>query len=220
MLGTEKAFNYYKRLRDEVKEKVDAGKGLVPNEKFRLMWYGIPLWFNMGIFNYFDEVGGVFAYEPAYNPSPWPPQGSGDPLEELAIRSLYGGTSMSSMIKAMLEQCEEYSITGAVLAFLLTCRPVYLPALEIKRVLEKEMGIPSVMIECDLVDERSYPKHRSKPEWMRLASRLCLTWKQRRRLPNMNEIFAQYCNDRHGMARKYKEETGKKSIWLFLLLVT
>ena len=160
--GTEKAYDYYKRLRDEVKAKVDAGKGLVENEKFRLMWYGIPLWFNMGIFNYFEDIGGVFAYEPAYNPSPWPAQRHEDPLEELAVRSLYGGTSMNSTVKGMLEQCEEYSITGAVLAFLLTCRPVYLPALEIKRVLEKEMGIPSVMIECDLVDERSYSEAQVK----------------------------------------------------------
>ncbi|MFO7963521.1 MAG: 2-hydroxyacyl-CoA dehydratase family protein [Desulfobacterales bacterium] len=160
--GTEKAYNYYKDLRDEVKEKVESGKGLVEKEKFRLMWYGIPLWFNMGIFNYFDEIGGVFAYEPAYNPSPWPPQTSGDPLKELAIRSLYGGTSLSSMTKAILEQCREYRINGAVLAYLLTCRPVYLPALEIKRVLEKELGIPSVMIECDLVDERSYSEAQVK----------------------------------------------------------
>ena len=70
--------------------------------------------------------------------------------------------SMNSMTKGILEQCEEYNIQGAVLAFLLTCRPVYLPALEIKRVLEKEMGIPSVMIECDLVDERSYSEAQVK----------------------------------------------------------
>jgi benzoyl-CoA reductase subunit B len=160
--GTEKAFNYYKDLRDEVKGKVDAGEGLIKNEKFRLMWYGIPLWFNMGIFNYFEEIGGVFAYEPAYNPSPWPPQREDDPLTEMAVRSLYGGTSMNSMTKGILEQCEEYNIQGAVLAFLLTCRPVYLPALEIKRVLEKELRIPSVMIECDLVDERSYSEAQVK----------------------------------------------------------
>jgi benzoyl-CoA reductase/2-hydroxyglutaryl-CoA dehydratase subunit BcrC/BadD/HgdB len=160
--GTEKAFKYYTELRDEVKAKVAAGEGLIKNEKFRLMWYGIPLWFNMGIFNYFEEIGGVFAYEPAYNPSPWPPQCDDDPLVEMAVRSLYGGTSMNSMTKGMLEQCVEYNIQGAVLAFLLTCRPVYLPAFEIKRVLEKELGIPSVMIECDLVDERSYSEAQVK----------------------------------------------------------
>jgi benzoyl-CoA reductase/2-hydroxyglutaryl-CoA dehydratase subunit BcrC/BadD/HgdB len=56
----------------------------------------------------------------------------------------------------MLEQCREYSISGGVLAYLITCRAVYLPAFELRRALEKELGIPSVLIECDLVDERYY----------------------------------------------------------------
>jgi benzoyl-CoA reductase subunit B len=160
--GTEKAYKYYQELRDEVKAKVLAGEGIVKDEKFRLMWFGIPLWFNMGIFNYFDDIGGAFAYEPAYNPSPWPQPSEGDPLTEMAIRALSSGTSMHTTMKGLVEQCQEYNIDGAVLAFLLTCRPVYLPALEIKRVLEKELGIPSVMIECDLVDERSYSEAQVK----------------------------------------------------------
>lgn len=161
--GTEKAFNYYRELRDEVKARVAAGEGTIKNEKFRLMWYGIPLWFNMGIFNYFEEIGGVFAYEPAYNPGAWPPHDpNADPLSELAARGLLGGTSMTSNVKSITEQSVEYNIQGAVLAFLLTCRPVYMPALEIKRVLAKKLDIPSVMIECDLVDERSYSEAQVK----------------------------------------------------------
>ena len=34
----------------------------------------------------------------------------------------------------------------------------------------------------------------------------------------MNEIFAQYCNNRHEMAKKYKEETGKKVYGYFCCL--
>ena len=154
--GTQKAYDYYKALRDEVKAKVDAGLGQVDNERFRLLWFGIPLWFNMGIFNYFEPIGGVFAYEPAYNPSPWPPITNGDPLQYMASRTLSVGSTMSTTIPAIVEQCREYSISGGVLAYLITCRPVYLPALELRRVLEKELGTPSVLIECDLVDERSY----------------------------------------------------------------
>jgi benzoyl-CoA reductase/2-hydroxyglutaryl-CoA dehydratase subunit BcrC/BadD/HgdB len=154
--GTEKAYHFYRELRDEVKARVEAGKGMVENEKFRLMWYGIPLWFNMSIFNYFEEIGGVFAYEPAYNPVPWPPPRNDDPLTELAVRALYDGTMVSSRIESMVEQCQEYHIDGAVMAFLLTCRPVYLPVLELKRALDERLGVPSVLIECDLVDERSY----------------------------------------------------------------
>lgn len=160
--GTEKAFNFYKELRDEVKARVVAGQGVIDNEKFRLMWMGIPLWFNMGIFNYFEDIGGVFAYEPAYNPTPWPVPSDDDPLTELAVRTLYTGSSMNSSNKSLTEQCAEFNLQGAVLASLLTCRPVYLPILEFKRILQKKADVPSVMIECDLVDERSYSEAQVK----------------------------------------------------------
>jgi len=139
-----------------VKAKVDAGKGQIENEKFRLLWYGIPTWFNMSIFNYFEPIGGVFAYEPNYNPTPWPPRGHEDPLTELAVRTLSVGTSLTSTIKSIVEQCREYRISGAVLAYLITCRPFYIPTLEVRRAIEREVGIPSVLIECDLVDERTF----------------------------------------------------------------
>jgi len=160
--GTEKAYEFYKAVRNEVRSKVEAGKGQIQNEKFRLLWYGIPLWFNMSIFNYFEDIGGVFAFEPAYNPSPWPARDNRDPLNEIVFRTLSTGSSTFSTIEAIVEHAREYKISGAVLAYLLTCRPVYLPGLEIRRALDERVGIPSVLIECDLVDERSYSEGQVK----------------------------------------------------------
>ncbi|MBU2551393.1 MAG: 2-hydroxyacyl-CoA dehydratase family protein [Proteobacteria bacterium] len=154
--GTERAYRFYQALRDEVRAKVEAGRGQIQNERFRLLWWGIPLWFNMGIFNYFESVGGVFAYEPLYNPYPWPHRGHGDPLNEIAVRTLSQGLSPHSLIKLQVELAREYGCVGAVIAYLLTCRPLYLPGLEIRRRLFEELGVPSVLIECDLVDERTY----------------------------------------------------------------
>jgi benzoyl-CoA reductase/2-hydroxyglutaryl-CoA dehydratase subunit BcrC/BadD/HgdB len=155
--GTEKSYQFYRALRDEVKAKVEEEKGQIENERFRLMWFGLPTWFNMGIFNYFEPIGGVFAYEPAYNPFPWPSRGSNeDILTELASRIVSVGTSLKAYIELMREQCQEYNIVGGVMAYLRTCRFVYVPTLEIRRVLEKELGIPTVLIECDLVDERTF----------------------------------------------------------------
>jgi len=155
--GTQKAFEFYRALRDEVKAKVGAGKGQIENERFRLLWYGIPTWFNMGIFNYFEPMGGVFAYEPGYNPYPWPPRHPEDSLTEIAVRTLLTGTSLrSKFIDPVVEQCREYKIVGAVLAYLITCRPYYIATLEVRRNLEKQLGIPTVLVECDLVDERTF----------------------------------------------------------------
>jgi benzoyl-CoA reductase/2-hydroxyglutaryl-CoA dehydratase subunit BcrC/BadD/HgdB len=154
--GTEKAYEFYKTLRDEVKAKVEAGQGQIENERFRLLWYGIPTWFNMSIFNYFEPIGGVFVYEPLYNPHPWPSRNPSEPLNEIAERTLAYGTSIHTIINSLLEQCQEYKIDGGVLAYLLTCRPYYLPTLQVRHALEQKLGIPSVLIECDLVDERTF----------------------------------------------------------------
>jgi benzoyl-CoA reductase/2-hydroxyglutaryl-CoA dehydratase subunit BcrC/BadD/HgdB len=155
--GRKKAYDFYRGLRDEVKLKVEKGQGQIENERFRLLWWGIPTWFNMALFNYFEPIGGVFAYEPGYNPYPWPARNNQDPLDELVTRTLMTGTSVNSkFINPLLEQCKEYKISGAVLAFLITCRPYYIAALEVQRSLERELGIPTVLVECDLVDERTF----------------------------------------------------------------
>jgi len=121
------------------------------------MWFGIPTWFNMGIFNYFEPLGGVFAYEPIFNPIPSPPRNHDDPLTEMAVGTLSTGSSVIEGVKnSVPEVCREYNITGAVIAYLITCRPVYLPSLVLRRLLEDELDIPSVLIECDLVDERTF----------------------------------------------------------------
>lgn len=154
--GTKKAYDFYKTLRDEVKNRVAQGIGEIEVEKFRLLWYGIPTWYNMSILNYFEKYGGVFAYEPNYNPLPWPPRQPENPIQELTLRSLQGGTTYHSMINSLIHDCQVYNISGVVISYLITCRPYYLPALEIKRILEKELGIPCVFIEGDLVDERLF----------------------------------------------------------------
>ena len=160
--GTEKAYDFYVALRNEVKAKVRKSEGQIKNERFRLLWYGIPTWFNMAIFSYFEAIGGVFAYEPIYNPFPWPPLRNEDPLIQIAIRYLSFGTSMTTRLHTIKEQCREYKIAGVVMAYLITCRPLYLPTHEIRRVLQEDLNIPSVLIECDLVDERTFSEAQIK----------------------------------------------------------
>ena len=157
LMGTKRGHDYFLTLRDELKEKVARGEGAFPNEKFRLSWYGLPLWFNLGIFNYFEKYGGVFVYEGAYNTGLLRPRRPEDPVRELAIKSLGIGTGgIGSTVSGMIEECRQYQIDGVVLSYLITCRPIVFPAVEIANALEKELGIPTVRLECDLVDERIF----------------------------------------------------------------
>lgn len=173
MLGSQTAYDFYAALRDEVKAKVDAGQGHIEDERFRLMWLGIPTWFNTGIFNYFESRGGVFAYEPTYNPYAYPPRTPEDPLTELALRTIIANTSvMRGSIMGLPELCREYRLDGIVYNSVYTCRPVHLPYMESARVMAEEHGIPSVVIDCDFVDERSYSEGQVNTRLDALAERI------------------------------------------------
>ncbi|MFC1858418.1 2-hydroxyacyl-CoA dehydratase subunit D [Thermodesulfobacteriota bacterium] len=162
LMGTERGYNYFAALRDELKENVSKGIGALADEKFRLAWYGLPTWFNMGIFNYFEKFGGVFVWEPSYNTGLLPPRRPEDPVKELALRCLQGigdlagNTCIGGGVAGLVEECRQYKIDGVVLSYLITCRPIVFPATEISKALEEELGIPTVALEADLVDERIF----------------------------------------------------------------
>jgi hypothetical protein len=51
------------QLRDAVSDRVDAGEAACPDERIRLMWLGVGLWFNMGFYESFQEShGAVFVW--------------------------------------------------------------------------------------------------------------------------------------------------------------
>ncbi len=156
--GTREGYEFYSELRDEIRDRVHRKIGVIPEEKFRLMWVGLPNWFNMAVMNYFEKYGGIFVRSPEYRALPYPARTPDDPVGELAYRYLfagYGAYGMLNNIDEILKDCEDYLIDGAVLSYLITCRPHAYRQGEVKHVLE-ERGIPCVSVEGDLVDERTY----------------------------------------------------------------
>ncbi len=176
--GTQHCYDFYIRLRNEVKGKVANGIGIIPNEKFRLLWFGLAPWFNMSLFNYFEKYGGVFVYEPIYNMVPFPPRMPENPIRELAIRLLQqsGGmitpAQIGQAVSNVVNAVHEYKCSGLVTFNLITCRPVVYPTVEMERILSEEFGIPSVPIECDLVDERTYSEAQTLARFDAFAERL------------------------------------------------
>ncbi|MBI2876837.1 MAG: 2-hydroxyacyl-CoA dehydratase, partial [Candidatus Tectomicrobia bacterium] len=44
--GTRRCYDFYAKMRDELRERVQKGIGQIENERFRLLWYGLPTWYN------------------------------------------------------------------------------------------------------------------------------------------------------------------------------
>ena len=158
--GTRIAVDFLSRVLDEVKQRSEAGVGVIEDERVRLFWDNIPLWYNMGLFNYFEKMGGVVVAE-TYSAA-WSLRLDVDsPIESLAVKSLksyplVSCVSIRTRREMVLRACRDYHIDGAILHRNKSCVPITLGQMDIKRALEQELGVPSVIIDADHMDAENF----------------------------------------------------------------
>lgn len=168
------ALDFMNRLYDEVKYRVDNKIGVIPDEKYRLIWVGIPTWFNMGIFNYFEDNNAVFVWETTYYVGDPIEVDLSDPLRALVERhwlrivrahtmggmescpqvSAYDGRYSSMPTRHVLKNIQEYYADGVVMHRTMSCRAVAFGQTHIRKQIEKELNIPVLQIESDMADTR------------------------------------------------------------------
>jgi len=165
MAGTKECDEFYQRLQAEVSERIEKKIGIVPEEKFRLLWSGLPFWYNMALLNYFEDFGGVVAIENVYfrYEKSLPPQHE-DPIKDMAISSTihrpYAG-DIQQRVQITLDIIRDYHVDGVILAYNPSCRLMYILQPELKNALDQH-GIPNLSIECDMADERTYSEGQIK----------------------------------------------------------
>jgi benzoyl-CoA reductase/2-hydroxyglutaryl-CoA dehydratase subunit BcrC/BadD/HgdB len=158
--GTKEAVDFLIKVRDEVKERAQNKIGMIEEEKIRLFWDNIPLWYNMGLFNYFEKMGGVVVAE-TYSAA-WSIRLDVDnPIEALVMKSLtsypmVSCVSVKRRIDMVMKACRDYSIDGAILHRNKSCVPITMGQMDIKRRLEDELGVQSVIIDADHMDSRNF----------------------------------------------------------------
>jgi benzoyl-CoA reductase/2-hydroxyglutaryl-CoA dehydratase subunit BcrC/BadD/HgdB len=172
MVGEDEAVTFYREMYHEVKDRVERGIGIVKEEKYRLIWFGLPPWYNMGVFNYLESLGAVFAYESTYNVGDSFEVDLDDPLEALVQRAwqrvlrahrygteampelcnfaVFGGFAGSGLLK---EVVQDFSLNGAVMHLTRSCRAVSFGQVHTRNRLA-EIGIPSLIFESDMADPR------------------------------------------------------------------
>jgi benzoyl-CoA reductase/2-hydroxyglutaryl-CoA dehydratase subunit BcrC/BadD/HgdB len=156
----ERLIAFLERVRDELKTRAAAGTGVIANEQIRLFWDNIPLWYNLGLFHYFEKMNAVVVAE-TYSAA-WSLRLEVDnPLDALALKSLksYPMVSCVSIAnrKAMvLKACRDYAIDGVIFHRNKSCVPITLGQMDIKDALERELGIPAVVIDADHMDARNF----------------------------------------------------------------
>jgi benzoyl-CoA reductase/2-hydroxyglutaryl-CoA dehydratase subunit BcrC/BadD/HgdB len=158
--GTPVAVEFLKQVRDEVKHRAEAGIGVIEDERLRLFWDNIPLWYNMGLFNYFEKQGAVVVAE-TYSAAWSLRLDTDNPIRALALKSLmsYPLVSCVSIDKRremVIKACEDYAIDGVVLHRNKSCAPITLGQMDIQRDLKERLGVPAVVVDADHMDARNF----------------------------------------------------------------
>jgi benzoyl-CoA reductase/2-hydroxyglutaryl-CoA dehydratase subunit BcrC/BadD/HgdB len=155
--GTHMAVDFYTTLRDEIRERAINKVGVVENEKYRLIWDNLPLWFNLKIFEYLNSLGAVVVAETFSHV--W--AGSLDPskpLESLARKYLanFANASVKRKIDMILSLAKDFSVNGIILPTNWGCRMMSIGETIVRDVVYKELGVPSLIIDVDSSDWRNY----------------------------------------------------------------
>lgn len=158
--GTEIAVNFLKDVLQEVNEKVARGEGVIPNEKIRLFWDNIPLWYNMKLFNYFEKWDAVVVAE-TYSAAWSLRMDPNKPLESIAYKTLVSYplvscVSLHKRLELIMNAVRGYKIDGAILHSNRSCKPISMGQMDIQKVLAEELSVPSVMFDGDHMDGEKF----------------------------------------------------------------
>ncbi|OGO37076.1 MAG: hypothetical protein A2147_05715 [Chloroflexi bacterium RBG_16_57_8] len=174
MMGTQQAYDFYQDLKAELTERIANHEGVVAEEKYRLLWGGgLPSWFALNDFNYFNSKGAVFPVETTYRMVEpicnldFDFSRISDPLEHIAWRWLKYWTFWYDRarrrpgshpdVERLIQYTEDYRIDGIVMHEAFSCRTWHVGLLwQLRQFKKIYKEIPSLILHSDIVDIGSY----------------------------------------------------------------
>ncbi|ACM18539.1 (R)-2-hydroxyacyl-CoA dehydratase [Geotalea daltonii FRC-32] len=163
--GTQEAVGYYQVLLAELRQRISAGVGAVEGEAFRIYWDGMPIWGRLRQHSELFSGLGTGVVASTYCSS-WifPAFDDSDPLRSMAKAYLElfivrSDTYKEGYIKAMLNK---FAIDGIIYHDAKTCPYNSNSRYGLHQRLERETGIPHLVISGDLNDMRCVSDEQTK----------------------------------------------------------
>jgi benzoyl-CoA reductase/2-hydroxyglutaryl-CoA dehydratase subunit BcrC/BadD/HgdB len=163
MPGLKSPIKLYKRMYNEAKERVDNGIGALEQEDYRLMFEGIPFWYNLRFFSNLERWNAIIVYEPYVyaftkytNPNVTKEMVINNPVESMAelVISFWYIYDLKTRFEKFKETVRDWKIDGVLLHNNMSCRPNSCGMYDLKRKLMEEADIPTLVIDSDMNDPR------------------------------------------------------------------
>lgn len=175
--GMPEAADFYAELLDEIKERVSEGARAIPEEKFRLLWDSIPMWYYLQIFTYLERKGALVVVSPYVHGFGtdrldfsllseedkarlrWlEPTTISEGLREIAKDYLRSQVDQNLVAKqGYYEQVvKDYAVNACIFHNNRGCKSVSLNKLDVANYLEEKLGLPILFIEGSNADPRDF----------------------------------------------------------------
>jgi benzoyl-CoA reductase/2-hydroxyglutaryl-CoA dehydratase subunit BcrC/BadD/HgdB len=178
--GTPEAVKFYQKLKAEIADRVANQISGIPDEKYRLIWFNVPLWYNLGMFHQLEKVGATCVVSPYTGmwgnlsrylgeenvPSfPWPPTTRQEALRVLAIswigKSIFNDFRLQfSLFRRMIE---EFHIDGIIAHSNRGCKGIESNGmLGILNWVQKNYNLPILVFESNSTDPEEFSQGQFK----------------------------------------------------------
>ena len=159
--GTTTAVDFYKGLLLEMEERIKNKAGIIPNEKYRLLWDNLPIWYQLKwLSSKFSDHNACLVAD-TYT-SAWCSSlqyiDENNFLDSIAegYTRIYLNIGVDQMADQVIEMIKFYDVDGFVMHSNRSCKPYSFGQLDIKRIVEDKTGIPVLMLEADMTDPRTF----------------------------------------------------------------
>jgi benzoyl-CoA reductase/2-hydroxyglutaryl-CoA dehydratase subunit BcrC/BadD/HgdB len=159
--GTEECNAYYRLLRDELNDRVARGIGGIKEERHRLLWDNLPVWFAVRRFSTLLAERGFNFVSTSYT-SAWAEAGATiDPTDPIgsAARTYTHVILNQDLLnrRAVLSRlARDYAVDGAILHSDRSCKPYSIGQVDLRDRLAAELGIRVLLLEADHNDPRAW----------------------------------------------------------------
>jgi benzoyl-CoA reductase/2-hydroxyglutaryl-CoA dehydratase subunit BcrC/BadD/HgdB len=163
MRGTEECNAYYRMLLDELRERAAHGVCSIRNERYRLLWDNLPVWYKMrGLGS--KLAGRGFNLIVATYTNAWAEtvaligEDEIDPYAALAKAYIhvFVNRDLPDRLRVMATMAREYSCDGVVLHSNRSCKSYSLGQVDLQERVAAECGVKAVLVEADHLDSRSW----------------------------------------------------------------
>jgi benzoyl-CoA reductase/2-hydroxyglutaryl-CoA dehydratase subunit BcrC/BadD/HgdB len=164
MRGTQYAVDYYKILLSELQERIINKTGAIQEEKYRLYWDGMPLWFKLSsMAKLFARLDTCIVASTYCNSWIFDDLDPADPFESsaLAYSKLFIVRSDEVKENVLEKLIKEFSVNGIIFHESKTCSRNSNNRYGLQNRLSRKTGVPFLEINGDLNDPRCYSEEQS-----------------------------------------------------------